>query len=58
MSTVDSQEEKDRIANEMSITKESFELTEQEIDERLDELYWEMCRKEDVEIIAYQDESY
>ena len=35
------------IANEMSITKESFELTEQEIDERLDELYWEMCRKED-----------
>ena len=35
------------IANEISLTKESFELTEEEIDERLDELYWEMCRKED-----------
>ena len=42
------------IANEMSITKESFELTEQEIDERLDELYWEMCRKEDGVHFFYQ----
>ena len=35
------------IANEISFTKDSFTLTEQEIDERLGELYWEMARKED-----------
>ena len=35
------------IANDISLTKESFELTEQEIDERLDSLYWEMAKKED-----------
>ena len=35
------------IANEISFTKDSFTLTEQEIDERLEELYWEMSRKED-----------
>ena len=35
------------IASDISLTKESFELTEKEIDEKLGELYWEMARKED-----------
>ena len=35
------------IANEMSVTENSFEMTEEEIDERLDDLYMEMRKKED-----------
>ena len=35
------------IASDISLTKESFELTEQEIDEKVELLYWEMAKKED-----------
>ena len=35
------------IASDISLTKESFELTEQEIDEKVEALYWEMAKKED-----------
>lgn len=35
------------IANEMSVVENSFEMTEEEIDERLDDLYLEMRKKED-----------
>ena len=35
------------IANEMSVTENSFDLTEEEIDLKLDDLYLEMRKKED-----------
>ena len=40
------------IASDIAFTKDSFEMTEQEIDERMDELYMEM-RKKKMEFISF-----
>ena len=42
------------IASDIAFTKDSFEMTEQEIDERMDELYMEMRKKEDGVHFFYQ----
>ena len=42
------------ISSDIMLTQNSFELTEQEIDDKLDLLYWEMAKKEDGVHFFYQ----